>query len=622
MRHAPRSLARRSPHFLLAAVSAAVLSACGGGGDTSTGSTDGGGTGGGGGVVTPTALTVSGVAAKGAALAGATVDASCATGNGSATAQADGSYSLSITGGALPCVLKATSSDDTTTFYSLAAGTGAAATANITPLTELVIAQMTGQEPAAFYASASTDTAALSAAVTAEKIDAASTAVIETLQAAGVDTTAITSIVSGSLSAGTGAGYDGVLDTLGTTLASNGTSLGELVTTVATVAAAASPSAPATTSGGDTVTTSLLPAALLLKAKAETCAALRSTEYRFIVVKPSVATGATDPVTTLGLGTMDVAAAGGPTFDFGDGNAVLTPVAGESCHYTVAGTDALSGDLVVSPSGLAVGRLINTWTDGETVADPNARMVIAMPVQQIAVADLTGDWNVLGWNTETATTSSVDPVLVNFATDGQVTVKCDGTAPSAPLSSCTTSDGPYTGLTANADGGFDLTTGPVGDVWKERVFAYRAGNGQTALVVLGADGSLHFATRQRTLTAPTVGDAHKAWNVQINAARVAADALTYNGFEVTAVDATAGTFARTVTALATGVSHSQTLGLNDARDGWIHRAAGSTTGSDGSAVTIREMYTVKLGVGVSAYWLPANNQAGTNARFALSVTHP
>jgi hypothetical protein len=624
MRHASRSLAHRSPHFLLAALSAAVLAACGGGGGDAT-STDtgagGGGGGSGGGGVTPTALTVSGVAARGAALAGASVQASCATGSGSATALPDGSYSLPITGGVLPCVLKATSSDGTTTLYSLAAGTGATATANITPLTELVLAQMTGQEPAAFYANASTDATALTTAVTAEKIDAASTAVVATLQAAGVDTSGITSIVSGSLSAGTGAGYDGVLDTLGTTLASTGTTLGDLVTTVATTSAATSSGGTTTTSGSEATAGSMLPAALLLKAKAPTCGALRSTDYRFIVVKASSNIGPIDPVQPLDAATMDAVAAAGPTFTYGDGSTdVLAPVAGEACHFTSVDGDGGTADIVVAPSGVIVARSSQTWNNATDTRDTSMRMVIALPKQTLSVADLAGSWNGLGWEAITGG-AQVDPGIVTVAADGALSFKCtDNNAATAEVA-CTT-DGPYTGLTANADGGFDLTINDPAGTTTQRAFAYRAGNGNTVVVTLHADGTVHLLTPYRTLTAPAVGDAHKAWNIALNSGWVAGDALQYNSFAITGVDAAAGTFTRDVTSVATGVTHAQTLALNTARNGWMHRAAGTAPGSDGSTVTVREMYTLKLGIGISAYWLPAANQAGTNARFALSVTQP
>ncbi len=627
MPHASRSLTRRSSRFVLAALSAAALVACG---DSGSDADLGGGSGGAAPTTptapaspsTPAALSISGVAAKGAALAGAAVEARCASGSGSATAQAGGSYRVDIDGGVLPCVLKATSSDGADTFHSLASGSGSSASSNITPLSELLIAQLTGQTPATFYADAATNDGALGGTVTAAKIEAASKAVIETLRAAGVDTSAMTDIVSGHLAAGTGAGYDGVLDTLGAALASHGSSLAELAATVAATAAAAAPGAPASGSGSDKVSTSLLPAALLLKPKATHCAALRSADYRFIVVKPSAATNATDALTTLGKGTMDVAAAAGPTWSFDDGQAVLTAVAGEPCRYAVSGTDNLSGELVVAPSGIAVARLQNTWTSGESQADTNPRMVIAMPLQQIPAAELAGDWNTLGWTAESATTSSVDPVLISVAADGKVSIRCDGSPPAAPMSECAGSDGPYAGFSAHADGGLELTIDAPDEVWKERAFAYRAGNGQMVIVMLGADGTLHFMTRERTLTLPPVGDASKVWNVQISASRLAHETVSANAFEVTAVDAASSSYTRRVTNSASGPSFTQTLSLNDARDGWSHRAAGSTSASDGSPVTIREMYAIKLGVGLSAYWLPANNQAGNNARFGLSVTQP
>jgi hypothetical protein len=613
MRHVPQPLARPSPRFVLAALSAAVLAACGDGGSDTLGSS-GGGTA----PAAPAALSVSGVAAKGAALDGAAIEARCATGSGSATALADGSYRLEISAGALPCVLKATSQDGATTYHSLASGGGNSATSNITPLTELVIAQMSGQQPAAVFTAA--DAATLGSVVTAEKIDAASAAVIETLRAAGVDTSAITSIVSGSLAAGTGTGYDGVLDTLGTALAANGSSLDELVMTVAATAAAKSADAPASGSGGETAATSLLPAALLLKPKATHCAALRSTDYHWLVIKPSL--GAGGGVTTLGKPRMDVAAADGPTWTFDDGQAVLTPVAGEPCRYSLAGSDGLSGEVVVAPSGIAVARLANTWTGGETQPDPAARMVVAIPVQPIAVAELAGAWNTLGWTAESATTSSVDPVLITVAADGKVSIRCDGSTPATPMSQCTSVDGPWSGFSANADGAFDLTIDAPGELWTERAFAYRAGNGEMSIVMLGNDGTLHFMTRQRTLTLPAVGDSSKSWNLQINPARIASEALSANGYEVTSTNPAAASFTRSVTSPSNSLSFAQTLSLNDARDGWSHRAAGSTTASDGSAVAIREMYSIRLGVGMSAFWLPASNVSGTNARFGLSVNQP
>jgi len=82
--------------LLALTLSTAFLAACGGGG---------GGTAGTNGVTT---ITLTGTAATGKAIAGATVTAKCQTGTGVATTIADGSYSLLISGGKLPCLLQIT----------------------------------------------------------------------------------------------------------------------------------------------------------------------------------------------------------------------------------------------------------------------------------------------------------------------------------------------------------------------------------------------------------------------------------------------------------------------------------------------------------------------------------
>lgn len=607
MRHAARHHAFRPHSFALAALAAAALCACGGGGgDAST--TPG----------TPAVLHVSGIAATGAALTGATVTAKCATGAQTGTTASDGSYDLAITDGALPCVLEA--SNASTTLHSLASGSGTSATANITPVTELVVAQLSGQDPAAFFAATSAGSATLGTTVTASAVDAASQAVVQTLGAAGLDTSAIGNPVTGTLVAGSGAGYDGVLDTLATTLASSGSTLATLTTTVAATSPASTTASSTSTSSSEAAPTSLLPAALLLKPKAATCDALRNGSYRFLVLKPSISTNPGDAVTTTGNATMDVNAAAGPTWNFGDGSATLTPVSGETCHYTVAGTDGLVGEIVVSPSGYAVGRLSNTWTTGETVADAAYRMVIAMPTQTLTLADLAGKWNGFGWEAA-AGGNLVDPGLVTIDAAGAAAITCSTNDPSTLETNCTDTD--QSSFTANADGGFDLSfTDGASVVHKLRAWGFRAGNGMTVVTILKADGSVHILTPYRTLSNPTVGDAHRAWNVALNNAFVASDALAYNRFEITGVDSAAGSLTRTVTTLATNLSHSQTLLLNSARNGWVYRAAGTAAGSDGSTVTVRAMYSLKLGIGISAYWLPTSNQAGTNGRFAFSVTQP
>ena len=124
----------------------AALAACGGGGG---GTPDP--------AATPTAqgLALSGTAATGVALAGRPVDARCSTGSGSTTTGADGSYSVTIAGAALPCAMRVTLTDGTA-LHGLATGGGGGGTsarANLTPATQLVVAHLAGLDPAAYYGS-------------------------------------------------------------------------------------------------------------------------------------------------------------------------------------------------------------------------------------------------------------------------------------------------------------------------------------------------------------------------------------------------------------------------------------------------------------------------------------
>ncbi|WP_194723879.1 carboxypeptidase regulatory-like domain-containing protein [Noviherbaspirillum malthae] len=103
----------------IAAAVAGVV-ACGGGGGDSGPST--------------TTMSITGTAATGKALDGAVVTVSCASGTGSATANATGGYTVSIQNGQGPCLLTATKGN--TVLRSVAPGAGVA---NVTPLTDLLV---------------------------------------------------------------------------------------------------------------------------------------------------------------------------------------------------------------------------------------------------------------------------------------------------------------------------------------------------------------------------------------------------------------------------------------------------------------------------------------------------
>jgi hypothetical protein len=84
-------------------------------------------------------LTMSGTAATGVALNGAAMSISCSPGTASATAGANGGYSLTVTG-TTPCVISATANG--ITLHSLAFAGG---TFNTTPETELLLIFLAAQ---------------------------------------------------------------------------------------------------------------------------------------------------------------------------------------------------------------------------------------------------------------------------------------------------------------------------------------------------------------------------------------------------------------------------------------------------------------------------------------------
>lgn len=172
----------------------AGLAACGGGG----GSSDVANT------PTPSSLTLTGVAATGAAISEGTVEAKCATGTGSSTTATDGTYSVVVTNGEAPCLLKATDPVTNSTYYS--AAEKGASIANISPLTQLVIANALGDSPETVYQNFS---ATQQAKITSSSI-----------------TTAVTRIQAASSALGTDTDVTGIDVMKGTLVAANGNTAG------------------------------------------------------------------------------------------------------------------------------------------------------------------------------------------------------------------------------------------------------------------------------------------------------------------------------------------------------------------------------------------------------------
>ena len=119
-----------------AIVNAANRSLLGGGGGDGDGSPDAG----------AAKLTLQGTVASGRAVAAAEVQARCQGGSGNARATADGRFQLQIAGGTLPCVLRATDPRDQSRWHSVSSsGSASSVTANITPVTDMLLARLVGQ---------------------------------------------------------------------------------------------------------------------------------------------------------------------------------------------------------------------------------------------------------------------------------------------------------------------------------------------------------------------------------------------------------------------------------------------------------------------------------------------
>ncbi len=151
-------------------VASLALTACGGGG-------------GGGGVGTAaSSITLKGVAATGAAISGGTVDVKCKNGTGTATTNADGTYTVTVADGAQPCILRAIDPITKVELFSIVESGGT--TANITPVTSLVVANTLGDSPASSFSSFNS---AVHDKITASNISTAVTRVQAATAAIGTD---------------------------------------------------------------------------------------------------------------------------------------------------------------------------------------------------------------------------------------------------------------------------------------------------------------------------------------------------------------------------------------------------------------------------------------------------
>jgi hypothetical protein len=461
----------------------------------------GGGSGGGsGGVVPPASVTpsvqLSGTAAVGLALSNSPVQVKCSTGAGSTTTLADGTYAINLEGAVLPCIVQVvgTVGEATVTLHSVAeagtvTGSNTAAVANVTPLSEMVVAQATGTLPSDLFTGF---TATSAQQLTTAQLNTAINAIITALtDATGIDLSLIGDPLKAPLVAATstntsgGNEFDKLLDELGTKV-----SVETIPTLVNQIAVATTSSDPA--AGLTDVVTAVSAGSLA------GCPSALSGKYRMLNYYGRTVVRNFD----FGAGTMTNTA----------GLPVYTVTVDSSKPCTFVSTRSEGGAVVdefqfaMGPAGAGVYRGVTYNTDGTT----SSSIGYLFPVQSHPYSVIQGEWTTL----ESGYFGS------SFEHEaGKVTFTADRKAPYCeyegnplvcvpdPESDATVQD--------RTDGGFDVVdTGEL----PFQVFAYRTPAG--AVTIFGtfnpagtnmpAQGQTHLVGGKITaLSLPAVGSVGK-----------------------------------------------------------------------------------------------------------------
>jgi hypothetical protein len=507
---------------LVAGAVSALVAACGGGGGGSVS------------VAPPpeASLNVSGTAAIGAALANAAVEVKCATGTGTATTGADGSYSVSMKGAALPCFIKVTGTGSAAsiTLHSVteAGSTNAAdattsATANVTPLTELVVAQLTAGQPSAAFASFDSKVVA---AITTTSLASATTKVVTALKGAGIDLGTIdpfkAQLVAASSTAPTGNAYDKLLDQLAAKVPAD--ALPQLVMQVA--AAAATNSSTGLTDAMVAVDGGSLPG----------CSSALSGKYRTLDY--------------WGKTVVREINFKNKTFQAADGKETLAITQDATNACTITATGVVEGvniewQVAFGPSGAGTYRARSV--------NPNTPGVVGyiFPVQAHTYAELAGTWSFLQ--------SGVLPGEGALHFPGQITFNADRKAPLCDYKpsanwACQAASDSNLSVSDRSDGGFDLNE-PAKPA-AGNLYGYRAPNGTLTLFgttnasgssAANAEQTILVATKLSALPLPVKDTVNKfsevlltrSFNGVVSTSGQTADANT-----VIATDTAAGTLTR------------------------------------------------------------------------------
>ena len=536
-------------------VAAAALVACfGGGGDD---------------IPAPAPLTISGTAAKGSALAGAKVDIKCATGRGTATAAGTGAYTLTLDSASRPCAIKATGTEGSV-FHSVASGSGGGSvTANVTPLTEMMVAKIASAAPGSYFAGFGAGSTLAETSLT-QAVDYLKTAL------AGVTDLGAVNPVTSALAVGDA--HDQKIEATMARLATAGLGLGTV-----TAAIAANPDAPSVIAGP------IAPAA------AE-CAWFKSGKYRLIDPFES------DPAQRVTLVEVDAVAKtaknpDGSTFAFGSNGA---------CQFIADTAEDVVRILVSQASVLVIHHQFKPTGQYDAY--------LALPEQTLPLTEVAGNWNYALWGPlgPGSYVAAAGEMTIDSAGNVTAFTACLGMSP------CAVMPQPYPKIAANATlGGFDVSLGglPAG-----RAFGFKTLDGKLAFVSVEGDGSVLVGMRRESLGAlPAVGTVNHFGSVSYLSNGSVYPTLVEDSTTVIATDATA----RTVTRLRSSSQRVDTLLIDRPRDGLRYRAPDSCTLGTigGTPVACAEVVQMPMpGIGITL--VHSVTTTSTGAFFEVSVNKP
>ena len=543
---------------MAASCAALALVACGGGSDSPATPS------------TPSSVTIAGTAAKGAVLPGATVSVKCTAGTSTATTAADGKYTVTITGASLPCALRVVGTDGSV-LHSVVAGTGTTGTfaANITPLTELLMAKATGMSPGTFFDGFGSSTVLTTASLT-QAIDYLKIAVAGVADLTGLNP------VSDALVAGNA--LDQKIDAVVASFATAGVTLAQV-----TAAIVANPAGPTVVSAA-------------LAPVASSCAWLKSGKYRMISPAESE-TKWRAHVLQFNAAALTVTDQDGVTRTMtSDGN----------CQFSVDDGEDIN-KLMVSSSGMLV-----VHSQSKTVATDRS-LTFGLPEQSLPVSEFAGTWNVAAWDPHSGVATP------GYVTESQeVTLDATGQLMAVSeclgLATCSVGTGPFPRFAANVtSGGFDMIENESNNA---RVFMFKTLGGRAAFLFLSTDGQFAVASRKQSLGAlPAVGTVSNfrqvIWNGNGTIGALSEDSTT-----VTAMDTTA----KTTTRLLASTNRVDMLTYDKPRDGLRYREPNSCT-INGATNNCSEIVQVPLqGMGITL-----TMSVGTNpitAFFQATVVKP